>query len=114
MLNSSYRPSAFPPSNDLAGGIAQLHKTIQRSLENLVNKIEPVNQDGSPTGEEIFLYRPKSFLLIGSLSEFITEHGVNKEKFSSFELFRKSIKDIEIITFDELFERAKFIVNTAE
>lgn len=114
LLNSSYRPATFPPSKHLSGGIAQLHKTIQRSLENLVNKLEPMNQDGNPTGEEIFIYRPKSFLLIGSLSEFITDNGVNKEQFSSFELYRKSIKDIEIITFDELLERAKFIVNTTE
>ena len=51
---------------------------------------------------------------MGNLNEFITEFGVNKEKYSSFELYRRSIKDIEIITFDELLERAKFIVNSNE
>lgn len=114
LLNSSYRPSVFPPSNELSGGIAQVQKTIQSSLENLINKINPTDGDGNPTGEEIFMYRPKSFLLIGNLNEFLTEFGVNKEKYSSFELYRKSIKDIEIITFDELLERAKFIVNSNE
>ncbi len=114
LLNAPYRPNVFPPSNELSGGISQIQKTVQNSLENLINKVQPTDEVGNPTGEEVFMYRPKSFLLVGSLKEFETEHGVNKEKFSSFELYRKSIKDIEIITFDELLERAKFIVNTAD
>lgn len=113
LLNAPYRPNVFPPSNELSGGISQIHKTVQSSLENLVNKVQPTDEIGNPTGEEIFMYRPKSFLLVGSLKEFETANGVNKEKYSSFELYRKSIKDIEIITFDELLERAKFIINTA-
>ena len=114
LLNAPYRPNVFPPSNELSGGIAQVHKTIQSSLENLINKIEPTDRDGNPTGEEIFMYRPKSFLLVGSLNEFTVEHGINKERYSSFELYRRSIKDIDIITFDELLERAKFIVNSED
>ena len=114
LLNAPYRPNVFPPSNELSGGISQIHKTVQSSLENLVNKVKPTDELGNPTGEEIFMYRPKSFLLVGSLNEFETEHGINKEKYSSFELYRKSISDIEIITFDELLERAKFIVKTSE
>lgn len=114
LLNGAYRPSVFPPSNELSGGIAQVQKTIQSSIENLINKINPTDNEGNPTGEEIFLYKPKSFLLVGNLNEFITEFGVNKEKYSSFELYRRSIKDIEIITFDELLERAKFIINSNE
>lgn len=110
LINSEYRPSVYPPSNELSGGIAQIQKTVQISVENLVNKIEPTNLNGDPTGEVIHIYKPKSFLLIGKLSEFITEHGINKEKYSSFELYRRSMKDTEIITFDELLERAKFVV----
>ena len=44
------------------------------------------------------------------MSEFTNEHGVNKDKLRSFELFRKNTTNPEIITFDELYERAKFIV----
>src|SRR5690606_26802022 len=114
LLGGSYRPNVFPPSSELSGGISQIQKTVQSSLENLVNKISPTDFEGNPTGEEIFMYKPKSFLLVGNLEEFIAENGINKEKYSSFELYRKSIKDIEIITFDELLERAKFIINSNE
>ena len=41
-----------------------------------------------------------------SLSEFSTEEGVNQQKYSSFELFRRDLVNPEIITFDELYERA--------
>ena len=42
--------------------------------------------------------------------KFRSEHGVNTEKYRSFELYRRNISRPEIITFDELYERAKFIV----
>ncbi len=83
-------------------------------MENLSIKLNPSDKDGNPSGEEVFNYQPKSYLVIGNLKEFLTEHGVNQDKYRSFELFRKSINQPEILTFDELFERAKFIVNQNE
>lgn len=57
---------------------------------------------------------PNSFLVVGSLQEFVSEHGVNQERFRSFELYRRNLTAPEIITFDELFERARFIVKLSE
>src|SRR5690606_19076113 len=74
LLGGSYRPNVFPPSSELSGGISQIQKTVQSSLENLVNKISPTDFEGKPTGEEIFMYKPKSFLLVGNLEEFIAEN----------------------------------------
>ncbi|MGW4728697.1 hypothetical protein ACWEQC_05865 [Streptomyces shenzhenensis] len=48
--------------------------------------------------------------MIGSLSEFTDNGAVNAEKITSFEQYRRSIQDVEVITFDELYERACFIV----
>lgn len=59
-------------------------------------------------------YAPKSYLVIGSLSEFLGEHGSNQEKIRSFELYRRNMASPEIITFDELYERAKFIIHASE
>ena len=72
------------------------------------------DSSGNPTGEEIYNYQPKSFLIIGSLEEFTTENGINKDKYRSFELFRRNTSNPEIITYDELFERAKYIVKNNE
>jgi hypothetical protein len=109
-LQKPYRPEAWAISEELSGGIAQIQRTVQKSIENIKTKIQMKNKQGDLTSEELYLYHPKSFLIIGSLSEFAGPNGINEEKYSSFELFRKNIFKPEIITFDELFERAKYIV----
>src|ERR1019366_6764613 len=60
------------------------------------------------------LYHPRSFLVIGSLAQFQTEHGINEDKYSSFELFRRNIASPEIVTFDELYSRATYIVEASK
>lgn len=108
-----YRADSWQISDEIAGGIAQSQKTVQKTLENinLSPILRPKDSDGNPTGETIFVYQPKSYLIVGNLQEFITEKGINNEKFSSFDLLRKNLSAPEIITFDELFERASFIIH---
>ncbi len=113
-IKTSYRPEVWAVSDELAGGVAQIQKTVQKSIENIKTKTQVKDEQGNLTNEEVFLYNPKSFLLVGSLKEFKGEFGTNEDKFSSFELFRQNTFRPEIITFDELFERAKFILDIAE
>ncbi len=105
-----YRSGCWAPSKKLAGAIAQVQGTVASAVENLSIRINPSDSEGNPTGEEIYNYQPKSYLVIGSMGEFVSEQGVNKDKLRSFELLRKNTSNPEIITFDELYERAKFIV----
>lgn len=111
LKTSPYRSSCWSPSDDLAGAISQVQGTVASALENLSTKVNLTDSTGDPTGEEIFNYQPKSFLVVGCLDEFVTEHGTNQSKLRSFELLRKNTINPEIITFDELYERAKFIVH---
>jgi hypothetical protein len=87
-----YRIECWSVSNELAGSIAQVQKTVQKAIS------------------EINLYNPKSYIVIGTLEEFSTGAGINEQKFSSFEIFRRNLVNPEILTFDELYERARFIV----
>ena len=105
---TAYRAGCFAPSKELSGAIAQVQGSVSAAIKNLYDKIAITDDSGNPTGEEIYNYQPKSFLVIGSLDEFNTDNGVNAEKLRSFELFRKSLTYPEIITFDELYERARF------
>uniref|UniRef100_Q31FQ7 Shedu protein SduA C-terminal domain-containing protein n=1 Tax=Hydrogenovibrio crunogenus (strain DSM 25203 / XCL-2) TaxID=317025 RepID=Q31FQ7_HYDCU len=105
-----YRSGCWAPSKELVGAISQVQGTVASAIENLSIKINPTDKDGNLTGEEIYNYQPKSYLVIGSMAEFVSENGVNKDKLRSFELLRKNTTNPEIITFDELYERAKFIV----
>lgn len=109
--SKSYREEVWPVSEDLRGGVAQCHKTAMKLMKSLFGKEDMKNDTGDPTGEIVFSYIPKSFLVIGDLSEFVTENGVNMDKFSSFEFYRKNTSNPEIITYDELYQRACFIVN---
>ena len=112
ITDTAYRPDSWAISSELAGGIAQVQRTVQKSLRNIQHALELKDKDGFVTKEKLYLYKPKSFLLIGCLAEFKNENGnIHEEKYSSFEIFRRSISDVEIITFDELFERANAIVN---
>lgn len=55
----------------------------------------------------------KAILLVGNKSEFneIENIRIRETKQDTFELFRRDSRNIEIITYDELFDRANYIVN---
>lgn len=113
--SDQYRQDCWAASRELSGAIAQSQKTSQKTLENVALSpvLRPTGTDGSPTGEVVFSYRPKSFLIAGRLSEFSSENGINREKFASFQLLRRNALEPEIITYDELYDRAKFIVSNS-
>ena len=114
LQKKEYRPECWSISHELAGSISQIQKTVQKALLEIKTKTEIINPSGDLTGNDVYLYQPKAYVVIGSLEEFLGEHGVNETKYSSFELFRRNLSNPEIITYDELYERAKFIVNNAD
>lgn len=114
-LVREYRPGVFAPSIEMAGAVSQIQVTLQRALEDLTEVHRPNHPEtGDPTGETLFQFQPRSFLVIGNLEELGSPNGANKDKFRSFELFRRSLRWPEVMTFDELYARAKFIVDDAE
>jgi len=54
---------------------------------------------------------PKSILIVGSREQFEDNQRDQDIKFRTFELFRRDSRNIETITYDELYERAYYIVN---
>ena len=110
---TAYRAGCWAPSKELCGAVAQVQGTVAAAMQNLYGLIRPKDDRGSPTGEEVFNFRPRAFIVVGSLGQFVTEHGVNEEQVRSFELYRNSISDVDILTFDELYERSRFIVEAA-
>ncbi len=101
----------WAPSAELVGAVAQVQGTVHGAVEQIGARFVGKDVNGAPTGEEAFNFQPRSFLVIGSLSEFTGPNGVNAEQYRSFELYRRNTAWPEIITFDELYERASYIVN---
>jgi hypothetical protein len=108
--SAQYRPDVWAPSAELAGGVSQVQTTIHAAIETLGLKLTPGNEMGDPTGEVLFNIEPRSCLVVGSLDQFQTDLGINVPKFRSFELYRRHTWRPEIITFDELLQRARYIV----
>lgn len=68
----------------------------------------------SRDGHEVLVARTKNakaILVIGSTQEFSRAGNLRDQRVmkDTFELFRREHRSIEIVTFDELFERARFI-----
>jgi len=78
----------YSMSSHISGGVNQILN--QRKIY--------LSTHGDNNGK--FLHNAKCVLVIGKISDF-----KNDDEKKSFELFRSSIKEVEIITFDELFER---------
>jgi hypothetical protein len=106
-----YRKGAWPPSTEVVGAVAQVQATVSDAIDRLTRAIRITDGTGDPTGETLFNVSPRSFLIVGNLDQFHTEKGVNDAKFRSFEMYRRELRAPEILTFDELFYRAKFIVD---
>lgn len=99
--NIKYRNGAWQLSYHLMGGVSQIQincKTWQR------NSFEPENVD-ELIPSKIYTVNPKGILVIGNTKELD-----NRSKIETFESFRRNLSNPEIITFDELYERAKYIV----
>lgn len=112
LAGTLYRePDVFRVSKETSGAVAQVQKTVRKAIRNMDGQIHRLYKaDGSPTGIDFATARPRQVVVIGSLEEFSTGLGANAEKLETFELYRTSLTDTEIITFDELYERARFIV----
>jgi hypothetical protein len=111
LLEKYERSAVYVPAKDLRGAVAQVQKTIHKvGLKINQNLTTMRDKEGFPTGEEISFIKPKGLVVIGMLDQFAVEHGVNDEMLASFELYRQQIFGIDILTFDELLARTRFIV----
>lgn len=115
LKKKQYRePDVYQVDNELSGAVSQVQKTTHKAVRDL----DDLHRAKSPAGEyqfDISTIRPRQVVVIGSLTELLDDNGeINEEKMSSFELYRRGQQEVEIITFDELYERARFIVESQE
>jgi Domain of unknown function (DUF4263) len=113
LLDAEYRTDCWSVGREVAGGIAQCQATADEAQETLGTILDVRDADGYSV-EEAFLCRPRTVLIVGSLTEFVRDGDVHRRQFESFERFRRGLRDPEILTFDELFERARLVVDLAD
>lgn len=112
LLGNKYRDDVWVPSDELSGAISQSHQTVHQSIKELDDRFRLKDDEGTEHGYPIYTIFPRSYVIIGNRSEFYTTDGSDKSKMiASFELFRRDLSNPEIITFDELLERAKGLLS---
>lgn len=109
-----YRAGVWQPSPELAGAVSQTLLTVDGMERQFQRLLVMTDKQGNPTGEEAVIARPRSVVVCGSLSEFVTDNGINHDRFRSFELYRRHLVSPDVVTFDELYERARLIVESSE
>lgn len=97
-----YRNGAWRPSVELAGGIAQLQANC---LQWVLASQQPNNYDWA-RDRDLTTSQPRGILLIGSLSDIAS----SREQRESFERFRRHLWNPEVLTYDELYARAEYLV----
>lgn len=104
-------PDVYQVSAELSGAVAQVHKTAHKA----VKKLEDLHRQSDPDGTfafEVSTIRPRQVVIVGNLRQLAADGEINIEKMTSFELWRRSQLGVEVLTFDELYERTKFIVES--
>ena len=96
LVGTKYRKGVHKPSSDISGSIIQV-LDYRRELSKNIHHIT------SGTDKKIDIFNPRCVVIAGNAS---TELDTELKR-KSFELFRTSLKDVEIVTYDELFKKAE-------
>lgn len=108
--NSKNRANSWKLSDDLIDSLSQiLEQKASWQIKAEVNANNNFNDKGELIQQKTL--DPKSILIIGSDGQFEGTEKIKQIKLRTFELFRRDSRNIEILTYDELYERAKFIVS---
>lgn len=103
LLGSKYRGDIYNISNDLSGSVVQVTNYKNSLLQNHLSL-------SSHKEEEFEAFDPRCIVIIGNVHSELTE----KKQRKSLELFRMGLKEVQVITYDELFSKVEFLVDLLE
>lgn len=105
LQKSEYRSGCWAASNELSSAVTQVQKTVFE-FKRCRFRDHLKDECGNDTDVSVYAVEPKNYLIVGNLAQL---QG-NDDKVACFELYRRNIRAPEILTFDELFHRARCIV----
>jgi hypothetical protein len=107
LRDKEVRSGAWGISKNLIDAVSQIQANVDQW--NIEGSRTRQNQ---PLLEGVHTVTPRGVLVIGDLKQFKDQQGKDiQTKALTFERFRRSLTNVEILTFDELYERARFIVD---
>ncbi len=102
VLNQEYRNGTWKLGQELLWAVTQVQMNCHSWFRE-GSKMDYAKDELE--GKDVFTYEPRGILVIGH-----TNQLNSRDKLQTFESYRRSLHLPEIITFDELYERAKYIV----
>jgi hypothetical protein len=102
LIGAKYRNRVYSLGKELVGGVSQLQSYCRAWV------VEGSRQEDTIAElEDQFIYtcEPRAILIVGH-----TKQLGDRQKRATFELFRRNLHNPEILTYDELLERAKYTV----
>ncbi len=99
LRSNPYRNNVYAPSEELVGAINQLLQSRQSLVQGYQSLVgdEPA---------QVRPWSPRALLIAGSIK---TLEGVSRQR--SFELFRSALRDVDVVTFSELLDRARLLLD---
>ncbi|MYL33249.1 DUF4263 domain-containing protein [Pontibacillus yanchengensis] len=98
LLSKEYRNNVFSIHNDLSGAIVQ----VLSYKEKIQRDYNAINAD---TISDFSVFNPICVVIAGNIKE------LEGSEIQSFELYRKELKNVIVITFDELYEKIKHLLD---
>jgi hypothetical protein len=103
LLGQAYRQNVFPPSTELTGATMQVlnyRQTLSAEFADLTRR----------SAETLTLAEPPCIVIAGNASDELT----NEARRSCFELWRQRLNGVTVVTYDELFQRVRRLVDLLE
>ena len=94
LLGSWYRTGVYRPSAELSGAIVQ----VLDYRRQLGHDLDSINRNSR---QDLRFFNPRCLLIVGNGGAELDE----EKKRKSFEVFRSGLRDVEILTFDEMFRK---------
>ena len=103
LLGSRYRDNIYNISSDVSGAIVQ----VSNYKHSLSQDFYSLKNDKL---QDIETFNPQSLVIIGNIAKELKDSDQKK----SFELFRNELKNVQVISFDELFSKVKVLIDLLE
>jgi hypothetical protein len=103
IIGTKYRLSVYSIYADITGSIVQIANYKDSLTKNYHSLV--ANMEG-----EINAFNPQCMVIAGNAQAELTD----QERIKSFELFRNGLKDVQLVTYDELFRKIEILIELIE
>lgn len=100
LLGSKYRRNIYKPSSEISGSVVQILDYRHSLTQNLKSITSGLNRN-------IHAFNPHCVVIAGDGTQELTD----SDKRHSFEIFRSSLQNVDVITYDELFQKLEILAS---